>query len=82
MVAAAVADGVEEEAGGDPAAGAPASARLRARRAARHALPRDALQAQEGGPRGHQGGGEAAIHSCNQFITSKLVILNRKGRYF
>ena len=26
--------------------------------------------------------GEAAIHSCNQFITSKLVILTRKGRYF
>ena len=56
VAAAAVSDGVPEEAaGGDRAAGAAASARLRARRAARHALARGAVQAQERGPRRHQG---------------------------
>ena len=55
VVSAAVADGVPEEAGGDPAAGAAAPARLRARRPARHALPRRPLQAQEGGQGRHQG---------------------------
>ena len=55
VVAATVSGGVPEEACDDPAAGAPASARLRARRAARHALARGALQAQEGGQRRHQG---------------------------
>ena len=55
VVSAAVADGVPEEAGGDPAAGAAAPARLRARRPPRHALPRRPLQAQEGGQGRHQG---------------------------
>ena len=55
VVSAAVADGVSEEAGGDPAAGAAAPARLRARRPARYALPRRPLQAQEGGEGRHQG---------------------------
>ena len=55
VVTAAVADGVPEEPGGDPAAGAAPAARVRARRAARHALARRPLQAQEGGARRHQG---------------------------
>ena len=76
VVSAAVADGVPEEAGGDPAAGAAAPARLRARRPARHALPRRPLQAQEGGQGRHQGRTSPRRFVCYAFSISNNVSIH------